>query len=325
MSASLLGGSELQVLMTLSNLLTTVIVPPDPLSCGVRHERGICLRNDAPPDEQYPGVSSRFNNSQLAWQGEFPWLAPVRGAPPSRLASPLPLCGGVLVHPQAVLVSAACHEEATAADQQMSIRLAEYDINRELDSGRPPLDVQIRRAVYHPEYRHAGAAVINDVGLLILERPVALSDEVNVICLPQWDDAVDGPSGLAADWEATECVLHGWVDTTSDSTPIPLRERVQFLTRDACQQRLRTLGRLGALHTLHESFVCGTAETGCWADGGSVLACRLRQDRSRWVLAGIRPWARKFNDCDQVATYTNVGMFAGWIRDAISAELSASG
>ena len=319
MSASLLGGSELQVLLTLSELLTTVIVPPDPLSCGVRHERGICLRPDQPA-----GHENRWlTHNDTAEQGEFPWLVSVRGAPPSRSEYPQPLCTGVLVHQQAVLVSAACHEGATRADHKFNIRMAEYDINKEVDFGRPPLDVEIRRAVYHPEYQ----SETNDVAVLILEQPVRLTEEVNVLCLPQWNDALEGPTGLAADWEATECILHGWVDATLNPFPAPRFERVQFLSRSSCTTRQRQLGRLGPLHSLHESFVCATAEKRCWADGGSVLACRLRQDRSRWVLAGIRAWVRQANDCNEgeLASYTNVGKFANWIRDTIAAELSVSG
>ncbi|KAF0299351.1 Phenoloxidase-activating factor 2 [Amphibalanus amphitrite] len=316
MSLSALAGPQLHVLLTLSELLTTVIVPPDARTCGVRHERGTCTRLVEPVEL----ISNPTRSNCTAQAGEFPWLVSVRGAPPSRADSPQPLCTGLLVHQQAVLVSAACHEAATNADQRMHVRLGEYNILSDVDAGRPPLDINIRRAVYHPEY----SAGLNDVGLLVLEHPARLGEDVNVVCLPQWRRDTESPADLTADWEHTECVLHGWVDTTIDSTPVPLRETVRFLGRDACQTRMRELDRLGPLHTLHAGFACASAETGCWADGGSPLVCRLREDRSRWVLAGLRAWVRQFNDCDRVATYTNVAVFSDWIRDTIDAELSVA-
>ncbi|KAF0305891.1 Phenoloxidase-activating factor 2 [Amphibalanus amphitrite] len=127
---SALAGSELQLLATLSGLLQTVVVPPDPLlGCGIRHERGLRGICD-PADGQLRETFS--NATHLAWF---------------------------------VLVSAACHQEAVRGGLKLSVRLAEYRVNTETDFGRPPSDHAIRRAVYHPEFRQDGAAATSDLGL----------------------------------------------------------------------------------------------------------------------------------------------------------------
>ncbi|XP_043189209.1 phenoloxidase-activating factor 2-like isoform X2 [Amphibalanus amphitrite] len=314
---SALAGSELQLLATLSGLLQTVVVPPDPLlGCGIRHERGLRGICD-PADGQLRETFS--NATHLAWFGEFPWLASVRGAPPSRADSPLPACGGVLVHPSAVLVSAACHQEAVRGGLKLSVRLAEYRVNTETDFGRPPSDHAIRRAVYHPEFRQDGAAATSDLGLLFLTTPASVDDDVSPVCLPWPGDTAEQ---LEADWENTDCVLSGWSDPRKDSLDGVLYQNVPFVPREACQTRLRALKRLKPFSQLDDTFACGGAEQDCWADVGSALVCRHRRDRSRWVLAGMVPWGRLHDECNELVTYINIGLFGNWIRDAIEAELS---
>ena len=313
-----LAGSELQVLATLSGLLQTVVIPPDPLlGCGQRHERG--LRGICDPADGQLRETFR-NATKLGWFGEFPWLASVRGAPASRADSPLPACGGVLVHPSAVLVSAACYREALGEGLSLTVRLAEYRVNTETDFGRPASDHTIRRAVYHPEFRQDGVAATSDLALLLLTTPAVVDDDVSPVCLPWPGESADL---LAADWEATDCILHGWSDPRKDSLDAVQYENVPFIPRETCQTRLRALGRLKPFSQLDDTFACGGAETDCWADVGSALVCRHRRDRARWVLAGLVPWGRLHDECNQVVTYTNVGLFGDWIRDTIAAELSS--
>ena len=313
-----LAGSELQLLATLSGLLRAVVVPPDPLlGCGRRHHRG--LRGICDPADGQLRETFR-NTTHVAWFAEFPWLASVRGAPPNRSDSPLPACGGVLVHPSAVLVSAACHRTALQSGLSLSVRLAEHRVNTEVDFGRPASDHSIRRVVYHPQFRQDGPAASSDLGLLFLTAPAALDEDVSPVCLPWPDDSADR---LAADWEGAECVLHGWPDPRKDSLDAVLYERVPFVSREACQTRLRALDRLKPFSQLDGTFACGGAEADCWADVGSALVCRHQRDRSRWVLAGMVPWGRLHDECNELVTYTNVGLFGDWIRDTIAAELSS--
>jgi len=312
-----LGPAELQLLTSMTQLLSTVVLPPDPHSCGLRHERGI--PGLCEPDD--PQLRDRLTpgNASVAWFAEFPWIASLRGESPSRPGSPLPVCGAALVHPQVVLASAACHEEAINRGFKITVRLADYRVNTDLDFGRPASDFTVRKAVYHPQYLRQGPSVRNDVALLILDQPVPLSDDIAPVCLPWFSDNAET---LAKQWEAGECVLAGWSDPRKDAIDAVLYQRVQFMSRGTCQPLLVKLDRLSPFQDLHDGFACGTAESDCWADVGTPLACRSSRDPARWVLAGVVPWARLHEPCNEVVTYTNIGYFSNWIETAIAADLS---
>ncbi|XP_037087121.1 phenoloxidase-activating factor 2-like isoform X2 [Pollicipes pollicipes] len=317
-----LGPTEVQLLVTLAELLQTVLVPPGQPSCGLRHERGLQSICD-PADGQQP--TGRFlprflNQTKVSWFGEFPWLASVRGAPAERADSPLPICGGALVHPSAVLTSAACLQGAELRQFTLTVRLAEFNLGKTVDFGRPASDHAVARVVYHPNFRRVGENdVQNDVALLLLEPPAALGDEVGLACLP---DRLQTAEQQAADWERGDCVLHGWTDPRKGTFDSVLHQPVRFVSRDACLTSLRRTQPFRP--PLHEGFVCGQTAAGeCWADVGSLMACRYPSDRSRWALVGMVPWSRLREPCSEVFRYTNIGRFSSWIEDTVAAHLSA--
>ncbi|XP_037082488.1 phenoloxidase-activating factor 2-like [Pollicipes pollicipes] len=293
--------------------LQTAVLPPGQLSCGVRHERGlsgICDPTDGQLRETF------LNQTTVGWFGEFPWLASVRGTPATRTDSPLPLCGGALVHPIAVLTSAACYQLAAQRSYRVTVRLAEFRVTTDVDFGRPASEHRIARAVYHPDFQLTGGnEVVNDVVLLLLERPAALDGAVGLICLPDGSLSADQE---AASWKRGDCVLHGWSNPRKDALDAVLHEPVHFLSTSTCQAALRRT------RSLHPSFACGQSVAAeCWADVGSVMACRDPRDRSRWALAGMVPWSHQHSPCGQVSRYTNIGRYSGWIKDTIAAHLSA--
>lgn len=79
----------------------------------------------------------------------------------------------------------------------MKIRAGEWDTQTKTEI-LPHQDRDVEAIVVH-EHFHSGS-LYNDVALLFLSRPVDAAENIDIICLPEYNENFDGSRCLASGW-----------------------------------------------------------------------------------------------------------------------------
>ncbi|KZC07692.1 Serine proteinase stubble [Dufourea novaeangliae] len=272
--------------------------PPQRKGCGQRHPDGVGFR-----------ITGFENEAQF---GEFPWMVAILkeltiGDGNQKLIGYQ--CGGSLIHKQVVLTAAHCVQGKQP--HEIKIRAGEWD-TQTANEIFPHQDRNVQKVIVHEKY-HSGA-LYNDVALLILTEPVELAENVDIICLPDYNTVYDGSRCFASGWGKDTFGKQGHYQIILKKIELPI------VPRDRCQSNLRET-RLGKYFRLHDSFICAGGEPGkdtCKGDGGSPLMCPNRNDPSRYEQVGIVAWGI---DCGQSGTpgvYANIASLRNWIDDQMA-------
>ncbi|GAB1609681.1 hypothetical protein Ahia01_001254000 [Argonauta hians] len=148
----------------------------------------------------------------------------------------------------------------------------------------------------HPAYIHGGSYP-NDVALLKLSTPIALSEYIKTVCLP---------SSANRFTSQDECWVTGWGDTLGRGNPDVLNKvRVRITGLPECKRKWKDY--------VHENHICvGDGLAGpCRGDSGGPLVC---VKRGRFLLAGVASFGNELCGIRGFpGVFTKVSQFSHWI------------
>lgn len=144
----------------------------------------------------------------------------------------------------------------------MKIRAGEWDTKTTRER-YPHQDRFIQEIIIHQHYYEGSG--INDIALLILEKPVDLGKTIGTVCLPPQSFNFDGNNN---------CSVSGWgQDSYNNAKLQEILKSVELpiVPKEQCQAKLRNTD-LGLHFVLDQSFVCAGGVVGMDACKG---ICRI--------------------------------------------------
>uniref|UniRef100_A0A6P4EP11 Phenoloxidase-activating factor 2 n=1 Tax=Drosophila rhopaloa TaxID=1041015 RepID=A0A6P4EP11_DRORH len=245
------------------------------------------------------GVSFEVPNMDgFAQEFEFPWMVALLDTIGNYLG------GGAIISPEVVIT--AKHVLDNITEDQLIVRAGDWDLKTNSEQF-PHVDARIRSIVRHPGFDKRNGA--NNVALLFLRTPLKFTQHIKPICLP--------PDNRNFDY--SRCIFSGWGKKSFDDYSymnVLKKVDLPIVKNNECEYQLRRF--YGNEFQLDNSLLCAGGERGkdsCKGDGGSPLACPLRENPQRYELAGIVNFGVKCGMQDVPAVYTNVAKFRKWIVD----------
>ncbi|XP_069470556.1 transmembrane protease serine 4 [Ambystoma mexicanum] len=267
-SVDLAGNQGIQVSSTGSCQTVVSIICQ---SCGVGGNRERIIGGLSTPITKYPWQCS------LQYQGSH-------------------VCGGSILSPWWILTAAHCFQGG-----QLQVP------NWRIQAGMASLSLMFANRV-EKVYVHSGYsanAKANDIALVKLQAPLALSDSIQPVCLPGFDNVVTLDDRL---W------VTGWGYTSEGSGVLAstLQEvSLSLIPQDTCSHEYPgqiTGGMLCA------GRLAGGTDT-CQGDSGGPLVDF--GDNQRWQQVGIVSFGEGCGRPGKVGVYTNVTDYVPWINGAM--------
>lgn len=231
----------------------------------------------------------RIVNGKPSNRGQFPFYALVfinmtagRGA-----------CGGNLIDRQWVLTSANCVTQA----KSFEVHLGALNLANFTEPGR--VIIKAKRSFVHPLY--LSFVLWNDIALIRLDRPVNLSDTIQLIAFDK------------ADLETTTLTTVGFgLRNTTDTTLAPVLQyaHVQSISHLKCVKSFPFI-------LYRRSLVCtvGLAlESPCNGDSGGPLVRPNVEYPGAPTLVGLTSFASNECHVGRPAVFTRVSQYTQWIR-----------
>ncbi|XP_057668159.1 phenoloxidase-activating factor 2-like [Diorhabda carinulata] len=266
----------------------------DPRGCGYRRVDGV----------EFQITGTKDNEAQYA---EFPWMVSIHTQP--NAPNDRPVCGGALIHPQAVITAAHCVADMT---KRWKVRAGEWDIVKKIEV-YPVQEVEVESITLHENYY--ARALFNDIAFLKLKQAVNLTKNIDTICLP--------PQSYQHTSQ-NRCYFTGWGKNKYGKKGVyqGILKKVDlpYIDKSKCQELLRNT-RLGQFFELHHSFMCAGGEEGkdaCNGDGGSPLVCPWNDDPKRYYFAGVAAWGIGCAQKDIPGVYVDITEFRNWIDNQMT-------
>lgn len=244
---------------------------------------------------------TRIIDGDEAHPNEFPWMVGLfLRLPNDDLRY---IGGGSLIHRSVVMTAA--HLIRHIVPEKIVVRAGEHDILDEFNDGKRQ-ESNVSNIIVHEDIYAQG--LINDIALIVVNKPFELTEAVNTVCLP--------PQSVETD-QNIMCTSSGWGKNGSGRSgkyQATLRKvDLPIVERGKCEHLLRRT-RLGPFYNLNESLMCagGGQRDTCKGDGGSPLICEIPHDKGRFYQTGVV--AGGIGCGGRVpGLYVNVAHFTNWI------------
>lgn len=247
-------------------------------------------------------MSTRILDGDESLPNEFPWMIGLfLHLDSDNLRF---LGGGSLIHRSVILTAA--HLLQTIPVDNLIVRAGDHNILDPLNDGKRQERNVSRKIIHNNLYVKS---FINDIALLVVDRPFQLTTAVNTVCIPpQSVRNDDGQLCASCGWGKNAADRNGQYQATLKKVVLPI------VSRTKCERTLRRTP-LGPFYNLDESLMCagGGRRDTCKGDGGSPLFCKIPQDDGRFYQTGIVAAGLRCGS-DAPGLYVNVAHFSNWIK-----------
>ncbi|XP_047384250.1 kallikrein-2-like [Sciurus carolinensis] len=241
-----------------------------------------------------PPVQSRIIGGWECEKHSQPWQAAV-------YHNGLPVCGGVLVHPQWVLTAAHCNRN------NIQVFLGRHNLYTDEDTSQSiPVNLAFPHPLYNVSHRKSAEPGSqdrsHDLMLLHLSNPVQITEAVRVLALPTQEPEV-GSICLASGW--------GSIKPKQYLSPETLQcVDLNLMPNEFCSRAYS--------EKVTDFMLCAGRWKGgkdtCGGDSGGPLICN-------GVLQGLTSWGS--DPCavpQRPALYTKLMVYRKWIEDTMVAN-----
>jgi uncharacterized repeat protein (TIGR01451 family) len=240
--------------------------------------------------------------------GAWPWqVALLRAGISDGYAAQF--CGGSLIAPDWVMTAAHCPEFTQSIGEEIDVVVGRHTLSSD-EGQRIPVD----RIIIHPNYDPLHFSPFNDIALLHLVQPAALSTEINLISLIS-------PAHLNLTAPNILAMVTGWGDTSNGFGfyPDELHQvSVPLVSNATCAAAYSDFG------SILDSMICaGFFEGGkdsCSGDSGGPLI--VPDGQGGWKQAGIVSAGFECAQPQFYGTYTRVSSFYDWFSEGMNTYIS---
>ncbi|XP_012288816.1 trypsin-3 [Orussus abietinus] len=237
-----------------------------------------------------PVRNRRVINGKPANRIDYPWVVILR-------KNGYYKCTGSLLTPRHVITAAHCLVDSYA--QQFQVAAGRYNV-----PGYDASEKQYRVRALHVHEYYNSKNFDNDIGIMELESPVQLNDDMQLICLPG-ESHVDysGLVGTVVGWGRTD-KNSGNVFNTLHTGDVPILSTAQ------CSRSLYYQGQV-TQNMMCAGYLQGGRDA-CIGDSGAPL--QVKREHGSYELAGVVSWGIGCADPGYPGVYTRVTNYLDWIR-----------
>ncbi|XP_063697740.1 serine protease grass-like isoform X2 [Culicoides brevitarsis] len=228
-------------------------------------------------------------------------------------------CGGSLINRRYVLTAAHCITNLRRGTRLVSVRLGEYDVNKNVDCEvtdgeeicAPPVqDIPIERIIPHPGFNQPRWA--NDIALLRLASEPDFSDlAVAPICLPVTQQLMT--------LSLKTLIVTGWGTTeTLRRSNVLLKAHLPFVKSDVCEKQLKIKLTPGQFCAGGDGLL-----DSCGGDSGGPLQYPAFLSGYKYVQFGVTSFGT--SGCGEnegvPGVYADVRHYMKWILDNLQPRI----